>query len=154
MSVPNRELPAHVAWLGYGGLLPFVALAALAAVDRAHSRLWSDALQGYGAVILGFVGALHWGFAMCATGLEPSYRRRAFLWSVVPALLSWTALVLAGATGSLLLVAGFVLHLLEDRRLAAPAALPAWYLPLRWRLTAVACLCLLCDLAGRWLAVD
>ena len=36
------------------------------------------------------------------------------------------------------LVPGLVLHYLQDRRLAARTALPAWYLPLRGRLTAVA----------------
>ena len=52
-----RDLPPHVAWLGYGGLLPFIALAILMAVDAPRAALWSDALVGYGAVILSFVGA-------------------------------------------------------------------------------------------------
>jgi len=40
------------------------------------------------------------------------------------------------------LIFGFVAHYWQDRRLDAHAQLPAWYLPLRFRLTAVACLCL------------
>ena len=36
---------------------------------------------------------------------------------------------------SLLLVAGFLSHYWQDRRLAGMAELPAWYLPLRSRLT-------------------
>lgn len=140
---PNRELPAHVAWLGYGGLLPFIGLAVLVAVDVRRAPLWSDALVGYGAVILSFVGALHWGFAMSARALEPALRRRAFVWSVVPALLAWPATVLGGSAASLILVSGFVVHLAQDCRLAGPAELPAWYLPLRWRLTAIASLGLL-----------
>ena len=59
-----QALPRHVAWLGYGGLLPFVGLAALAGFDPHHLLAWSDALVGYGAVILSFIGALHWGVAM------------------------------------------------------------------------------------------
>ena len=146
-----RDLPPHVAWLGYGGLLPFIGLAILTAVDAPRAALWSDALVGYGAVILSFVGALHWGFAMSLPTLDPGLRRRAFVWSVVPALLAWPATVLAGSVASLILMAGFVLHFVQDRRLAGRAGLAAWYLPLRWRLSVVASLCLL---ANAWYGVN
>jgi hypothetical protein len=151
MTDLHRDLPAHVAWLGYGGLLPFAGLSILTVVDPYRAPAWSDALVGYGAVILSFVGALHWGFAMNAPRLDPTRRRRAFIWSVVPALLAWPAIVLSGSTASLLLVLGFALHLVQDRRLAGPAELPAWYLPMRWRLTAFASLCLL---ANAWQGVS
>lgn len=137
-----RTVPTPVAWLGYGGLVPFVALAIMLGLDSQRATMWSDALAGYGAVILSFVGALHWGFAMTATGLDSSQRTRAFVWSVVPALLAWPATVLPGPYASALLLLGFGLHLAEDRRQAGHAILPAWYLPLRWRLTIIAGLCL------------
>ena len=139
----SQELPRHVAWLGYGGLLPFIGLAALAGIDPHHDVVWSDALVGYGAVILSFIGALHWGVAMSAPGLDAVVRRRAFVWSIVPALLAWPASLLAGSVAPLLLVLGFVVHFVMDKRLAGMAELPSWYLPLRWRLTLVACLCLM-----------
>ncbi len=141
-SLP-QILPRHVAWLGYGGLLPFVGLVALARFDPHHTLAWSDALAGYGAVILSFIGALHWGVAMSAAGLDAVQRRHAFLWSVVPALLAWPATLLAGSAVPLILVLGFVLLFVLEQRLAKHAELPAGYLPLRLRLTAVACLCLL-----------
>lgn len=140
---PDRDIPALVAWLGYGGLLPFIGLAVLSAVDAPRAPWWSQALVGYGAVILSFVGAVHWGLAMALPHLDPLLRRRAFAWSVVPALIAWPATVLAGPAASGLLVLGFALHLLQDHRLAGPAQLPAWYLPLRWHLTVVASACLL-----------
>jgi hypothetical protein len=43
-------IPPIVKWLGYGGLLPFVILAAATWFDINHSSLWRDALVGYGAV--------------------------------------------------------------------------------------------------------
>lgn len=46
------------------------------------------------------------------------------------------------AGGAALLIVGFAAHLVQDLRLASRAALPAWYLPLRWRLTVTACVCL------------
>ena len=65
MNTPlNPALPRSAAWLGFGGLLPFIGLALTAFVDRHHGIVWADALVAYGAVILSFVGALHWGFAM------------------------------------------------------------------------------------------
>ena len=131
--------PAVVAWLGYGGLLPFVFLTLAGLLDRDHGPLWSDALKAYGAIILSFVGALHWGFAMSMSDLSGEERQRRFLWSVVPALLAWPAALLSVSPAVALLVAGFVAHYLCDRRLGVLSFLPRWYLPLRFRLTVVAC---------------
>ena len=133
------RIPPVVAWLGYGGLVPFAALAAVMAFDPAHARWWGEALVTYGAVILSFVGALHWGFAMSMSDLSGEARQRRFLWSVVPALLAWPAALLSVTPAMALLVAGFVAHYLCDRRLGVLSFLPRWYLPLRFRLTVVAC---------------
>ena len=92
-------LPTSVAWLGYGGLLPFAALAGIG--------WWAP-------------GTPLWGTA----------------------LLAWPAVLLPMAGGAALLIVGFAAHLAQDLRLASRAALPAWYLPLRWRLTVTACVCL------------
>lgn len=135
-------MPHAVAWLGYGGLLPFVATAAAVFLDPVHALLWARILIAYGAVILSFVGALHWAFAMTLTGLSGTRQTVAFIWSVVPALLAWPALLLPYPYAAALIVAGFVLHYAQDRSLAA-LGLPSWYLPLRLRLTLVACAALL-----------
>ena len=138
----STALPRSVAWLSYGGLIPFVALTAAFLLDPHHSLLWSDALIGYGAVILSFVGALHWAFAMTLPDLTEQQRTARFVWSVVPALLAWPALLGDATMASFLLVPGFVAHYLQDKRLAHSQTLPDWYLPLRLHLTSVACLCL------------
>lgn len=144
MNSPSPDpLRRAAAWLGYGGLIPFIVLAPASLLDHHHGWTWSDALYGYGAIILSFVGALHWGFAMSAPGLEEVRRVRCLVWSVVPALIAWPALLLAPAGAAALLVFSFVAHYLLDRRLARHMAFPAWYLPLRLRLTTVACLSLI-----------
>jgi hypothetical protein len=140
-ALPDAR-PATVTWLGYGGLLPFIALALATLIDEHHAALWCDALMAYGAVILSFVGALHWGLAMTLTALEARRRNARFAWSVVPALLAWSALLVAPAIASSLLVAGFIASYWQDTRLAGLARLPAWYLPLRLQLSGVACLSL------------
>ena len=136
------SLPRSVAWLGYGGLLPFLALAPASLLDHHHGAVWSDALYAYGAIILSFVGALHWGLAMSLPGLDERQRAALYLWSVVPALIAWPAVLFSPVLAAPLLIVGFVAHYLQDRRLVRRAPLPAWYLPLRLRLSGVACLCL------------
>ncbi len=135
MNSPSPDpLRRAAAWLGYGGLIPFIVLAPASLLDHHHGWTWSDALYGYGAIILSFVGALHWGFAMSAPGLDESRRVRCLVWSVVPALIAWPALLRAPAGAAALLVFGFVAHYLLDRRLARHLAFPGWYLPWRrWR---------------------
>ncbi|KZL38848.1 hypothetical protein VT47_12600, partial [Pseudomonas syringae pv. syringae] len=66
-----------------------------------------------------------------------------FIWSVIPALIAWIATLLPMPLGCLLLVIGFVVHLWQDRQLSRVKSLPAWYLPMRLRLTVVASVCLL-----------
>ncbi|MDE2606130.1 MAG: DUF3429 domain-containing protein [Burkholderiales bacterium] len=140
----NTVPPRLVGWLGYGGLLPFVGLAVARLMGLGPAGTAGNALIAYGAVILSFVGALHWAFAMTLPALSADLRQGRYAWSVLPSLVAWVALLLPAVAGALLLAATFLLHLWQDHRLAkaADAALPAWYLPLRWRLTAVAVACL------------
>ena len=135
-------LPKVVGWLGYGGLLPFAFLALAAAIDENHTFEWTYALHAYGAIILSFVGALHWGFAMSLRDLGDKEREFAFVWSVLPALIAWPALLIPQIVAAALLISGFLANYLRDRHLARCVDLPAWYLPMRFRLTSVACVCL------------
>lgn len=133
--------PQIVAWLGYGGLIPFLAFAVLTLVDRQRGVFWHGNLRAYAAVILSFVGALHWGLSMALVNIPPSQRNAMYAWSVVPCLIAFVSLVAPSVLGDLLLVSGFLVHYWRDVRLAALAGLPAWYLPLRLRLSAVAIVC-------------
>jgi hypothetical protein len=137
------SLPAPAAWLGYGGALPFVSLAALCWLLPAHAGFWFGLLLVYGAVILSFVGALHWGFAMTLPQLDAARRSRMMAWSVVPALLAWPAGLLPAAPGVATLLLGYLLHYLQDQRLCRDVDLPSWYLPLRLHLSLAAGISLL-----------
>jgi hypothetical protein len=139
--------PVSVNWLGYGGLLPFMGLAALSVLAPQES-LWAVALNAYGAVILSFVGALHWAFAMLLSGLDARERNRCYAWSVIPALIGWVALLIPVSLGHTLLIAGLALAYWRDALLANRVALPLWYIRLRARLSIVACACLALASAG------
>ncbi len=139
---PAVSAPVAVAVLGYGGLVPFVILCILGWIEPLHAHGWHHALSAYGAVILSFVGALHWGFSIASVHLDQRARTVGYVWSVVPALLAWISLLLPSLLASVLLVVCFIVHYGLDVRMTKAAALPSWYLPLRWRLTIIAVICI------------
>ncbi len=101
---------------------------------------WAEfALLGYGAVILSFLGGIHWGLALArdAPGL------RLLGVGVLPSLVGWAGLLVGGDAGLLLLTAGFLAVLAVDIGLSRNGAAPAWFARLRTMLTVAVCLCLL-----------
>lgn len=130
--------------LGNFGLFPFFVLAAAAWVPlpAVPARLAELAFAGYAAVILSFLGAVHWGLALLTPRLTKPQAWNALGWGVLPALLGWLALLLAMAgvrfwIVCLILATDFLVCRLMDTRLLLlyPNA-PAWYGALRSRLTA------------------
>jgi hypothetical protein len=141
--VSGQVIPPAYAVPGAAGLLPFVAGAAGAwlvpAADLGIVLYW---LAGYAAVILAFVGALHWGVAMMDAAAPRRDQWLASLWSVTPALVAWAALQWPARTGLAVMAGTFALQYAMDRRLARRHAVPPWFLPLRLRLTATVVVCL------------
>ncbi|MGD1878131.1 MAG: DUF3429 domain-containing protein [Kiloniellaceae bacterium] len=134
------DVPRPALALGLAGLLPFLACAAAAwaAGDRAYVII-VNLQMAYGAVILSFLGAVHWGLAL-AQNDAGNWRRLGL--SVLPALAGWLALMIPNALGLLLLAVGFVGVFFADRRSVAAGRAPAWYKALRKPLTLVVVLCL------------
>lgn len=132
----------RLAWLlGLLGLLPFAgaALAALALTGwQVDALVW---LRGYGAVILSFLGAVHWGLALAA-GESPFNRQRLIL-GVMPALLGWASLLLPVKGGLWLLAAAMLLTAATEQWAAFRGAIPGGYVLLRWVLSLGAAACLL-----------
>lgn len=143
MNTAGTSMPPLARWLGFGGLIPFVGLAALVLADAANAVRWSFVLLNYGAVIVSFVGALHWGFAMLWPQPTAALRTRLMVWSVVPALGAWVALLLPTAIGLAVLAGLLVVHFGFDLGLRHFRVLPAWYPRLRSLLTLGAVLSLL-----------
>ena len=138
-------VPAAAKWLGALGALPFVFLSGLGLVLQGPVQAQASlALAAYGAVILSFLGGIHWGLAISENASEPrhipSYRRLAV--SVVPSLVAWCALLLPDRATLPVLAAGFAVMLAVDWRAARRAEAPPWYPKLRWPLTTVVVICL------------
>jgi hypothetical protein len=121
--------------LGFGGLIPFVGLAAVLCLASPGDRpLAGLGLLSYGATISSFLGAIHWGLVMRNGPPQPVV---SLLWGVVPSLLSWVALLVGHALGLVLITAVLWACFAVDRVLYPRYQLQAW-LPMRLRLTLVA----------------
>ena len=132
----RRSVPPLAVLLGIAGLIPF-AVCGYGAVSSIGDRA-AQALAAYGAVILAFLGGVHWGFALP----EPKGRaERARLGlGVVPSLIGWLALLVMIAVGVeaglALLVVGFAALTAVEARAGKLGLMPPGYLALRYGLSA------------------
>ena len=123
--------------LGYSGLIPFVALALSIWLLDPPDRLRSaTALLAYGASILSFLGAIHWGLVMCQT---TSQSKNLLVWGVIPSLLAWIALLINPIAGLYLVAAGLWACFAVDWVIYSRVGVQMW-LPMRLVLTTVASL--------------
>ena len=88
----------------------------------------------YAAIILGFLGAIHWGLAMNREHSEDA--PMLMMWSVIPALWGFFALWWSAPVALALLILGFIAQWFADYRINKRLNLPKWFLPLRSGLTA------------------
>jgi hypothetical protein len=148
-----RSLPPLAILLGVAGLIPFFILG-LGAVgtDPLKSMAAAEALVGYGAVILAFIGGVHWGFTLgehdtLATGGPPARFTKARLTlGILPSLIGWAAILLAillhPVVSLLILAGGYIATLIMEFRAEKRDLLPGDYLALRTVLSGIA-LCVL-----------
>ena len=126
--------------LGYAGLIPFITFSLgtwfnLAIIDDAHFIVLT-----YAAVILSFMGAIHWGVAM---SINHKMVNTILGLSVIPALLGWLALLIPMLYGYGLLIFSFIILYWADKYISDQGMLPGWYLPMRLVLTSIVVLSLL-----------
>lgn len=137
-SEEARDIGPVIRTLGYGGLIPFVGGAlALWLVDgdgRVGANLqW--AFLGYGAVILSFLGAIHWGRVLQPRA--PDHAERLAVYGVIPSLLAWVSLALPFALAAPVQAVLFVAVYGIDRSVMRGSEIPPSFLQLRLRLTAI-----------------
>lgn len=138
---------ALIRTLGHAGLIPFVGLALLLWLVTGELQTFvSIALAGYAALIVSFLGGIHWGIGWLAgrkalAAGQPTAahhaQRKYFLWGITASLLAWPGLLMPPFAGLAWLGFMLILCYLADRTLYAHAGLQTW-LTLRFRLSAVA----------------
>lgn len=119
-------------FLGWAGLIPF-AVAALCTHSGVDGLVLYGFLggTGYAAVILAFLGAVHWGLAM--RGNRHNYW---YIWAVTPSLLATVTLMLFDVQWRLVaLIPLFGLVWSVDMQAAQRGLFPRWYMALRTQLT-------------------
>jgi hypothetical protein len=133
MTTPSIPKPALV--LGLAGLIPFFAAAGgiwLAPGGWASASV--TVMFGYGAVILSFLGGVHWGRALAGDAdAGPEWGR--LLWSVTPSLIGWALLFLPAAEAALGFAFAFSAAFFVDMRAVENGIFPTWYGRLRKYLT-------------------
>ncbi len=145
------------------GLLPFFVFATMAwlpddlAIGRVGAaQLAQRVLVAYAAIILSFLGAVHWGVALAAPvpSAAPQLARAFLVWGVIPPLLGWLALLLMFLGLALWLVLSLLIADLALARMMDGVLLRHHssglqrYLELRTRLTVGATLALAAALAA------
>lgn len=141
---PAPVLPLIARRLGVAGLVPFLAGALLVWLVHEEAHPYATlALASYAAVVMSFLGGIHWGLAF--RHAEPPALW--FAWGTVPSLVAWLAVMMPPSAG--LVIDGVMLLACYavDRRLY-PAQGVAHWLTLRFRLSAVAALSCLLGAAG------
>jgi hypothetical protein len=142
----NARLPALAVLLGAAGLIPFLVtgLAAISARPPGEANPGVFALVGYGAVILAFLGGVHWGFVLDGPGGAAAPKPRMvtrLLLGVVPALIGWAALLASAiqlqTVGIAILIAGYVATVLTEWRWRKQELLLPSYMILRSVLTVI-----------------
>ena len=125
--------------LGWMGLFPF-GIAAIITHSKVEALEYYGFLggTGYGAIILSFLGAVHWGIAM-----QNNLSSRWYLWSITPALFGMaTLLTLDFQLRITALIPLFIIVWLVDYLALKKSLIPVWYFRLRSALTTGAVLSL------------
>lgn len=130
--------------LGYLGLLPFVIGAALTWFVRPDAHPYvTDALSAYAAVIVSFLGGIHWALGMRAAPHDSAR----FAWGIVPSLVAWIAVLMPAYAGLVIHGVMLVVCYLVDRKVYPAHGLAPW-LTMRFRLSGVAALSCFIGAAG------
>jgi len=138
--------------LTFAGAIPFVLLGVAVLLDPVASPVAIQLLISYGAVILSFVGAVHWGFALRDTAhpvngvpLTPATlgaERQLLVFGVMPALIGWVALIAmlhfaAPALSLFLLLAGFLITIIVESIGKGRGVVATNYLIMRWAVSVI-----------------
>ncbi len=143
--------------LSVAGLIPFIVLGAVVLLDPLDTPIAIEVLISYGAVILSFIGAVHWGFALRDTAypvggvpLTPAVlgaERQLLIFGIVPAIIGWVALLAmihfnAPALALFILLAGFFIAIVVETIGKGRGVVAGNYLTMRWAVSIVVLLIL------------
>ena len=138
------DVPKPALWLGILGLIPFILLSFIAVgVDGLLRSEVLFALVAYGAVILSFLGGVHWGcFIIRKTENSNQSDWITFVICIVSTTIGWLSLIPESRVVLVLLIISFIGMLRIDIRAVTAGKFPPWYRKLRWPLSVIVVLTL------------
>lgn len=102
---------------------------------------------GYGAVILSFLGAIHWGLEWAGHGGRQGWKR--YIIGVIPPAIAWPTLLLPVEHALISQFIAFIILYYNDARTASRGWAPQWYGMYRFVLTFVVGASIVASLIGR-----
>ncbi|EAW10591.1 DUF3429 domain-containing protein [Aspergillus clavatus NRRL 1] len=161
-------VPKEALYLGMAGVIPYLATSLETVylsyeINRAaasgdglifsgqSAELMLHMLEpiqvGYGAVILSFLGAVHWGLEWAGYGGKQGYRRYAA--GVIAPAVAWPTLLLPVEYALITQFLAFTFLYYNDARAAAQGRAPHWYGMYRFVLTFIVGASIVASLIGR-----
>ncbi|KAI6248153.1 hypothetical protein HI914_03109 [Erysiphe necator] len=149
-----KEVPRDSLYIGAAGILPYAATSCstiyiawdinyaeengvgyLLSPESAHQLLniITPIQIGYGAIIISFLGAVHWGLEYAGFGGRHSYRRLKY--GVIAPIIAWPTLLMPVETALISQFLAFNYMYFVDARATAEGWFPPWYSIYRFVLT-------------------
>lgn len=168
-----HEVPRQALVLGLAGVLPYLATSfttifCATEIHRAETygtgymlsgetaELLLNAMQpiqiGYGAVILSFLGAIHWGLEWAGYGGYQGYRR--YSYGVVAPAVAWPTILMPVEHALITQFLAFSFLYSVDSGAAAKGWVPPWYGTYRFVLTFIVGASIVATLIGRGQIAD
>ncbi|XP_043376378.1 transmembrane protein 69 isoform X2 [Dermochelys coriacea] len=132
-----KDSPKPAFYLGLAGLIPFVSVPLIMAIQQTYYTELAFAQITYGATIVSFLGGVRWGFAVPEnSSANPDWMNLGN--SIVPPLLAWFAILFKDdlTQAAIMVIIGLGVALHYD--LAVLPTYPSWFKALRVLLTVVA----------------
>ncbi|WP_395371547.1 DUF3429 domain-containing protein [Komagataeibacter diospyri] len=152
-----KRLPLLAIVTALASLLPLVGCTcAILFLTPDHTPRLLTAAVGYGAVMLSFLGAVHWGLALEQPDIIPAggtqrLSNLRLAMGGAPACIGWVGLCAATVhelIGLLILIMGFAATAVVERMAWQRGAMPRGYMTLQWFVICLAELCFLAILAA------
>ncbi|OJJ02741.1 hypothetical protein ASPVEDRAFT_169641 [Aspergillus versicolor CBS 583.65] len=162
------DVPKDALYLGIAGVVPYLATSletVYLAYEINHANATGDGLifsgqsaelalhmletvqVGYGAVILSFLGAVHWGLEWAGYGGRTGYRRYAA--GVIAPAVAWPTLLLPIEHALITQFLAFTFLYYNDARASVKGLAPHWYSMYRFVLTFIVGASIVATLVGR-----
>jgi len=168
-----KEVPREALYVGLAGVVPYLATSLTTvylAWDIQHAAyhgegflLSGDTAEkllhvvepiqlGYGATIISFLGAIHWGLEWAGFGGNQGYKRYAI--GIVATAVAWPTLLLSAEVGLTTQFLAFTFLYYADARASVRGWAPSWYSTYRFVLTFVVGASIVLSLIGRGQIAD